>query len=238
MKSFLPAHATIEESCAWLTEQTSEQWGLARLLECGLTPWFWLDYSPGLPDIFGDRREGYLAPMLFASDTHRLSATRGDVLVTMSRTYDGKIFKIDSPQWHIPVSELRFLRDDVKRLAADIVATEKADKPQPAPENDTPTQQLASTGILKNQAIIAFGGLVKIDLAGAMEEGKIWLQDARVSRGARGRYQSKWNPVLLAIALHEHKRVSKARLNQAFFANEFLLPWLEEWKEHSEGLSH
>ena len=50
---YLPKDATIEEACNWLQAKTGQTWVLARLLECHLTPHFWLDYKPGYPAIYG-----------------------------------------------------------------------------------------------------------------------------------------------------------------------------------------
>ena len=101
-----------------------------------------------------------------------------------------------------------------------------------------PAAYTAAKGITTQQAQTAFGGLVKISLESAMDDGKRWIEPARVSRGAKGgRHLSKWNPVLLAIALHEHKKVPKPKLNQAFFMHKFLSEWDEEWKRYSEDLT-
>lgn len=113
---YLPKCATIEQACDWLQARTGQKWILARLLECGLTPWFWLDYKPGYPAIFGDKVEGYLAPMVFASDTQRLEADGTDALVNITRAHDGTIFKIE-PGMRVPLSELKFRREDIERVA-------------------------------------------------------------------------------------------------------------------------
>ncbi|HRH15194.1 MAG TPA: hypothetical protein PK225_12685, partial [Azonexus sp.] len=89
MTDYLPKLATIEQACAWLNERTGKDWSLARLLEYGLMPWVWLEHAPGYPAIFGDRLEGYLAPMAFGGDTQRLAAGGTDALITMTRTGDG-----------------------------------------------------------------------------------------------------------------------------------------------------
>ena len=116
--SHLPKEATILESCNWLELQTGKSWTLTQLLECGLMPWFWLDYQQGWPDVlFGGRIEGYLAPVVFNGDIQRLSADRWEVLVSMTRTHGGKLIKIDSPALRFSVDELRFLSEDLKELA-------------------------------------------------------------------------------------------------------------------------
>ena len=73
---FLPKRASVEDACQWLHARTSERWTLARILESGVMPWFWLDYKPGYPEAFGSRTEGYLAPMVFQGDVERLSGGR------------------------------------------------------------------------------------------------------------------------------------------------------------------
>ncbi|NMG17780.1 hypothetical protein [Aromatoleum bremense] len=145
MTPYLPKYATIEQACDWLEHETGESWILARLLECHLKPWIWIDYKPGWPDIFGSRLEGYLAPMVFAGDTQRMEADGTDALVTMTRTHDGKLLKIE-PGWRVPLSEIRFKREDIQRVLEIVSASsarhvnasaahEEATPAPPAPED-------------------------------------------------------------------------------------------------------
>lgn len=127
MSNYLPRIATTEEACAWLRAKTGESWRLARLLEYRVMPWLWLDYAPGLPDIFGDRLEGYLAPMIFSGDTGRLAAGATDVLLTMTKAHDGKLFR-RNPGLTEELSALRFKRDDLEELAASFAAASGAPK--------------------------------------------------------------------------------------------------------------
>jgi len=118
-KPYLPNRATIQESCLWLEAETGEHWTLPRLLECGMQPHFWLDFSPGYPAIFGSRTEGYLAPMIFQGDIDRLSTERSDVvLVTWTLAHDGTPIKALEPHaWPVSIDDLRFLRKDIMRLS-------------------------------------------------------------------------------------------------------------------------
>jgi len=128
---YLPKMASIAETCEWLHKQTGQKWVLQRLMEHGLRPYFWLDYSAGAPfEIFGDRKEGYLASMAFAGDTHRLEIDATDALVTMSFTHDGKVFKTE-PGIRVPLSDLRFKREEIER-AGEITNTSKQAQPQAA----------------------------------------------------------------------------------------------------------
>ena len=92
-------------------------------------------------------------------------------------------------------------------------------------------------GISKTQALEAFAELVNINLKSALEDVPNWIADARLSKGtAGGRHKTVWCPILLAVCLNEQHRVKKARLNQAFFSNEFLKNWRERWHEQSDDL--
>lgn len=152
------------------------------------------------------------------------------------RRYEIARLTEDEPDIETNLNDCRVIGYDVHALADEYIDAPAEASKQALRVNAKPTQQAASKFITKSQAVTAFGGLVEIDLAGAMEEGKQWILDARVSKGARGRYQSMWNPVLLAIALREHKMVPKPKLNQAFFTHDFLSDWREEWHEHSKEL--
>lgn len=115
-KDYLPKHATAAQACEWLQVKSGDNWTLARLIEHGLMPWFWLDYKPGYPAIFGNRVEGYLAPMVFTGDTQRLEVDGTDALVNMTRTHDGVIMKVE-PGMRVSIAELRFKREDVQALS-------------------------------------------------------------------------------------------------------------------------
>lgn len=112
---YLPKSATADEACAWLEEQTGESWPLARLLESWLTPSVWLEYSPEAPkELFGDRHEGFLAPLLFNGDTNRMAHTRSGLL-TMTRLPNG-LFCRFSPGIPFDLSELRYSAKDLAKL--------------------------------------------------------------------------------------------------------------------------
>ena len=140
---YLPKDATIEEACNWLQAKTGQTWALARLLECHLRPHFWLDYKPGYPAIYGDRIEGYQTRMMFQGDLCRLESDRGDALVNMFTAHDGTLVKVQ-PALRVPLSELKFKRESVERVAEII---NKAAQPQaatPAPvANETPAERRA-----------------------------------------------------------------------------------------------
>lgn len=133
-KPYLPNRATIQESYLWLEAETGEHWTLPRLFEYHMRPYFWLDFSPGYPAIFGDKTEGYLAPMVFMGDCDRLSADRS-ALVTMTRTHDGTLIKAhDPPAWRVSIDDLRFLRKDIVRLAENFSRAATSGAPKVEPE--------------------------------------------------------------------------------------------------------
>ena len=113
---YLPKDATIEQACNWLQAKTGQTWILPRLLECHLTPHFWLDYKQGYPAVYGDRIEGYQTHMMFQGDLCRLESDGSDALVNMFAAHDGSLIKTE-PGLLVPLSELRFKRDRVERVA-------------------------------------------------------------------------------------------------------------------------
>ena len=135
---YLREHATTIEACNWLAAKTGKTWMLARLLENGLMPWFWFDYSPRCAPLFGNRREGYLAPMIFAGDTQRLKADGADVLITLTHSHDGVVSAVE-PGVRLALADLRFKRDDVERVAEIINGT----MPVPTQSPKTPAPVVA-----------------------------------------------------------------------------------------------
>lgn len=129
---YLPKDATIEEACNWLQAKTGQTWVLPRLLECHLTPHFWLDYKPGYPAIYGDKIEGYQTCMMFHGDICRLESDRGDALVNMFTAHDGTLVKVE-PGLRVPLSELKFKRESVERVAEIINTTAQTKAAPPAP---------------------------------------------------------------------------------------------------------
>ena len=160
---YLPKDATIEEACNWLQAKTGQTWVLARLLECHLTPHFWLDYKPGYPAIYGDKIEGYQTRMIFQGDLCRLESDRGDALVNMFTAHDGTLVKVQ-PGLRVPLSELKFKRESVERVAEIINKTaQNAATPAPvagiATNNATPDpeRRLARLRALGGDAIYRRG---------------------------------------------------------------------------------
>jgi hypothetical protein len=131
---YLPNRATIDEACEWLHHQTGQKWTLPRLLEEGhLVPYVWIDYVEGLSQIFGDRREGYLTKMVYHGDVVRLAADRSEALLTMFTAHDGNLIR-PTPGWRVDLKDIRFLKNDLQRVAEII---NKAAQPQAVPVADS-----------------------------------------------------------------------------------------------------
>lgn len=65
-----------------------------------------------------------------------------------------------------------------------------------------------------------------------------WLEPARSTLGKRGkRGDAFWNPVAIAIQLHDKHSIQVSILSKAFREKPILLPWLEEWKEAKDNFS-
>lgn len=127
MNQYIPPLASLAEAGEWLRVQTGAPWPLARILEYGVRPWFWLDDTYGKNEvvsaIFGGRREGYLAPVNFAGDLQRLAADGTEARITISTTADGSLLRL-TPALRVPVDALRFKREDLERLAQRFQAPE------------------------------------------------------------------------------------------------------------------
>ncbi|WP_211455418.1 hypothetical protein [Collimonas antrihumi] len=230
----LPFRATTAQACHWLAQQTGNSWTLARMIESGLTPYVWLDYDAGYPDLFGDANGGYAAPIFFESDTKRLAAGSEDVLITITKDVYKIVTQLKPPGFRRSLDELRFLKKDLERLASKL-KREAEDEAEPVKIEVAKESQ---NGISKEQVLIAFASLVKIDLDQALcSGGCIFGDDGARVKGSAKRAKSKalWNPVTLALGLNDVYRVPLPRLKRAFNAHDFLYAWATEWN-HSLAL--
>lgn len=224
----LPFRATTAEACQWLAQRTASPWTLARLLENGLLPYVWLDYDAAWPDLFGDANGGYAAPIFFEGDTGRLAAGSEDVLITMTKDVHKLVVTLPAPGFRRALHELRFLKKDVERLAGRLEY-----EAAPAVVKTAAVRE-SQGGIGREQVLAAFSGLVKFDLAQALAGGGGIFGDdgARVKGGAnKSKNKALWNPVTLALGLHEVHRVPIGPLKRAFDAHDFLDPWTAQWRQ-------
>jgi hypothetical protein len=225
----LAFRATTDEACAWLAQQTGTAWTLARLIESGLIPYVWLDYSAEYPELFGDATGGYPAPIFYEADTQRLAAGSEDVLITFTKDADKIAIQIAPPGIRAPLHSLRFLQKDIARLASDLKrASEPAKTMEPVAAKES------QKGISREQVLIAFASIVKFDLEKALTTATGIFGDdgARVKSGPRvAKNKALWNPVTLALGLNDVYRVPMPHLKRAFIAHAFLSEWTEQWQE-------
>lgn len=222
----LPFRATTAQACDWLAQQTGTRWGLARLIENGLTPYVWLDYDANYPELFGDANGGYPAPIFFEGDTRRLAAGSEDVLITITKDAYKIVAQLKPPGFRRPLHELRFLKKDLERLAGSLKREAESAKIAAATES--------RSGINQEQVLTAFASLVKIDLEHALGSGGGIFGDegARVKGSAKkSKNKAVWNPVTLALGLNDVYRVPISHLKRAFNAHDFLHPWAAEWNQ-------
>ncbi|SDX71199.1 hypothetical protein SAMN04515617_10648 [Collimonas sp. OK242] len=228
----LPFRATTAQACHWLAQQTAAPWTLARMIENGLTPYVWLDYDADYPALFGDANGGYPAPIFFEGDTRRLSAGSEDVLITITKDAYKIVTQLKPPGFRRALHELRFLKKDLERLASKLKR-----EAEPEPVNIEAARE-SQTGISKEQVLMAFSSLVKIDLDQALCDGGGIFGDegARIKGSAkRAKNKALWNPVTLALGLNDVYRVPIPHLKRAFNAHDFLYAWAAEW-HHSLAL--
>jgi hypothetical protein len=222
----LPFRATTLEACAWLAQQTESPWTLARLLEHGLTPYVWLDYDAAHPELFGDANGGYAAPIYFEGDIARLAAGSEDVLITMTKDAYKIVVRPPEPGFRRPLDDLRFQKKDLERLAG------KLKHEQQAPAQPVAARE-SQAGIAKAEVLEAFGRIVRLDLEQALDQaiGIFGDDGARVKASARkSKRNAVWNPVTLALGLHDAYRVPLGPLKRAFKTHDFLQPWEGDWE--------
>ena len=232
--TILPFRTTLEQACDWLEQQTESPWTLARLIEHGLTPYVWLDYDAAYPDLFGDANGGYAAPIFFEGDTARLAAGSEDVLITITKDAYKIVTTLPAPGFRRELHELRFLKKELEKL---VKTVRRAAEPPPEPK----AASESTSGIYKQQAIAAFGALVKIDLDTALTgAGGIFGDEGARIKASTKKAKSKivWNPVVLALGLHDVHRVPMRGLKRAFETHAFLDPWRDEWERSLALLGH
>ena len=197
------------------------------MIENGLTPYVWLDYDADYPALFGDANGGYAAPIFFEGDTKRLAAGSEDVRITITKDVYKIVTQLPPPGFRKELHELRFLKKDVERLASKL----KREAEQPALLNIEAAKE-SQIGINKEQVLIAFSSLVKIDLSQALDSaGGIFGDEGARIKGSVKRAKNKavWNPITLALGLNDVYRVPISHLKRAFNTHDFLHAWTEEW---------
>ena len=220
----LPFRATTAQACHWLAQQTGTPWALARMIEHGLTPYVWLEYDPAYPELFGDANGGYPAPIFFEGDTRRLADGSDDVLITITKDAYKIVTQLKPPGFRRDLHELRFLKKDLERLASKLKREAEPVKMDVAKESQS--------GINKEQVLMAFASLIKIDLEQALGSGGgIFGDDGARVKGSAKKAKNKavWNPVTLALGLNDVYRVPMSHLKRAFNAHDFLYAWATEW---------
>jgi hypothetical protein len=221
----LPGWATTEETSLWLGDKTGKPWNLSSLLASGLTPHVWLDYSEEYADLFAEGIKRYPAPIFFVDDIKRLSEGSPDVLIRMTRDSDRISFKLTPPGISMPLDAIRFFQLDIVRMAEDILHPPVQ---APAPAKEIPK------GMSKEEIILVFGSMVKMDLGKSLADaiGIFGDDGARVRKNSRaGKNSYLWNPVTLALGLNDVYRVPMPRLKKAFAIQSELAPWKDAWLE-------
>jgi hypothetical protein len=224
----LPFRATLAQSLEWMAAQTGTPWTLARLVEHDITPYVWLDYDAAYPDLFGEANGGYAAPIFYEGDIARLLAGGDDVLITMTKDAYKIVARLPAPGFTRQRHELRFLGKELERLVGRLKHAAAAPPPKVA------TAQESKAGINAAQVLAAFGPLVRIDLQQALLDagGVFGDEGARVKGSAKkGKANTVWNPITLALGLNDVYRVPVGALRRTFVAHDFLHEWQYEWDQ-------
>ena len=225
----LPFRATTSEACAWLAAQTGTPWTLARLLEHELTPYVWLDYDPAYPALFGEANGGYAAPIFFEGDVARLAAGSEDVLITITKDAYKIVARLPAPGFTRPLTDLRFQKKEIEKLAARL-----KHEAQPQAEAKQKPAAESQLGIGKAEVLVAFAPIVRMNLDKSLDDaiGIFGDDGARVKASARkSKRNAVWNPVTLALGLHDVYRAPLGALKRAFKTHDFLLAWEADWEQ-------
>ena len=228
----LPFRANTAEACAWLAQRTGSPWTLARLLEHALMPYVWLDFDPAHPELFGDANGGYAAPIFFRDDVARLAAGSDDVLITLTKDAYQIVARLPAPGFTRPLDALRFMKKDLERLARELARAQEPPSARAATE--TGPAAAARHGIGKAQLVEAFGAHARMDLGKALDDaiGIFGDDGARIKTSARkSARHAVWNPVTLALGLHDVYRVPLGTLRRAFASHAFLFDWQDNWEQ-------
>lgn len=127
------------------------------------------------------------------------------------------------------------ITENLQRIELELANLQK--ESEPFKPGLTPDPEVS--GITKTETLRAFATPKnESTLKNAMEDGPKWVLPARVAKGGRGRGrgESQWHPVLLAVAIHERKLATVSQLDRAFARTAYLAPWREEWAEQSEAI--
>jgi len=243
----LPFRATITEACAWLAAQTGTPWTLARLLEHELTPYVWLAYDPAYPELFGDANGGYAAPIFYARDIARLASGSEDVLITRTKDVYKIIAVLPEPGFTRALGDVLFQKKDLEKLAGKVkhaasapgavgdgtTAWTRESTLQEQPQAQRPAKE-TQLGISKAEVLAAFGPVVRMNLDKALDDaiGIFGDDGARVKASVRkSKRNAVWNPVTLALGLHDVYRAPLGALKRAFKTQDCLLEWEDNWEQ-------
>lgn len=228
----LPFRATTAEACAWLEQNSGTPWTLALLLEHALTPYVWLDYDAAHADLFGDANGGYAAPIFFEDDIGRLAAGSEDVLITITKDAYKIVARLPEPGFRRRLDELRFQKKDIERLAGKLRhEAEEAREANKPPKAEAARE--SQYGISRAEVLEAFGRIARLDLDKALDDaiGIFGDDGARVKASVRkSKRNAVWNPVTLALGLHDVYRAPIGALKRAFKSHDFLYDWSEDWE--------
>lgn len=228
----LAHRATTEDTCNWLSQQTGTPWTLADLLSHGLTPYVWLEYTEETAELFSEEVKAYPAPVVYIEDTKRLAAGSEDVLIRFTRDSDKIAIQLKEPGISMPLDAIRFFHRDIAKLVETLLAEQEGDFEEDQEPVAAPIE--IKKGITKNEVLIAFDGLAKINLEAALKSaiGIFGDDGARVRKNSRaGKNTHLWNPVTLALGLHDVHGVPMRYLKKVFSTQPCLKEWREAWLE-------
>ena len=166
--------------------------------------------------------------MMCEGETAGRGAGSEDVDSTRSKDVDRIVARVPAPGFRRDMHGLRVVKKEREKLAG------KREHEAQQPPATLVAARESQDGINREQVLLAFAGVLKIDLEQALAGGGgIFGEDGARVKGSAKKAKNKalWNPVTLALGLNEVHRVPLAQLKRAFAIHSFLDAWAAQWQE-------
>lgn len=125
-------------------------------------------------------------------------------------------------------AEVRLTKETMLRIKR---VYEGAKNIHAVPENSKFQKNVITT----TQALTAFEEMTNpFNLRKLLSDKPKWIKVACIDSGKQGSRVGTWNPLLLAIALRDQKKIPKSKLTSAFSTHKFLFDWRDDWLENSD----
>lgn len=221
----------------WAQFETIEAWDAALLMK-GIEPhlaselpdWADNDISHELKMLMSAVREGVVKAHMDAGGAptwHTQISVRSFIDWLRPRGYNGLADDLEAARTSLgqsgsPTGSANTLASTIQAQNAVYVPSAVAATSGPAP-------------LTTNEIAIGFDGLRQWDAdrwKKALGDKPVWLKKCVVVPGARGRTETRWNPVEVGAALVRRGHAKANSVRARFQSKPALKPWLDDWKTY------